>query len=109
MSNYEEDYEYEEDYYEYDFTWNHRVLKTTSEFEGTLDETYTIVECQYRNGEPSSCCDPFLSADSMETLQTLLDQMKTAFQKPVLLMEDLETFTDLDILARRNREEDDNA
>lgn len=101
--------DYGDEDFEYDFTWNHRVLKTTSEFEGTLDENYTIVECQYRNGQPSSCNDPFLTADSMESLSSLLDQMKSALEKPVLLMEDLESFTDLDILVRRNREEDDNA
>lgn len=107
MNNYEEDYEDED--FEYGFTWDHRVLKTTSEFEGILEENYSIVECHYRNGEPSSCNDPFLTADSIETLNSLLDQMKSALKKPVLLMEDLESFTDLDILVRRNREEDDNA
>lgn len=100
--------EYEEDC-EYSFTWDHRVLKTTYEEEGSLIEEYTIVECQYRDGEPSSCCDPFLTADSIEDLQTLLAQMKSALKKPVLLMEDLNSFTDLDVLARRNRDEDDNA
>ena len=87
---------------DYDFTWNHRVLKTTSEFEGTLEENYTIVECHYRNGQPSSCCDPFLTADSVEDLRALLKQLKIALEKPVILMEDLQSFTDLDILVKRN-------
>lgn len=87
---------------DYDFTWNHRVLKTTSEFEGTLEENYTIVECHYRNGQPSSCCDPFLTADSVEDLEALLKQLKIALEKPVILMEDLQSFTDLDILVKRN-------
>jgi hypothetical protein len=89
------------------FTWNHRVLKTTSEFEGILEENYTIVECQYRDGKPSSCCDPFLTADSVEGLQGLLAQMQTALTKPVIFVDDLTSFHDLDILARHN--EDDNA
>lgn len=93
--------EYEEDC-EYSFTWDHRVLKTTYELEGSLIEQYTIVECQYRDGEPSSCCDAFLTAESIEELHTLLDRMRVALKKPVLLMEDLNSFTDLDILTRRN-------
>lgn len=88
--------------FDYDFTWNHRVLKTTSEFEGSLEENYTIVECHYRNGEPSSCCDPFLTGDSVEDLRALLKQLKIALEKPVILMEDLQSFTDLDILVKRN-------
>ena len=87
---------------DYDFTWNHRVLKTTSEFEGTLEENYTIVECQYRNGEPSSCNDPFLTASSLDELENLLKQLKSALGKPVILMEDLDSVTDLDILVKRN-------
>jgi hypothetical protein len=94
---------------DYDFTWNHRVLKTTSEFEGILEENYTIVECHYRNGEPSSCCDPFLTGDSIEDLRALLAKMKSALEKPVILMKDLDSFTDLDILVHRNKDEDDNA
>jgi len=90
--------------FEYDFTWNHRVLKTTSEFEGILEENYTIVECQYRNGRPSSCCDPFFTADSVEGLQELLTKMQAALSKPVLLMEELDSFHDLDILVKSNHD-----
>jgi len=85
--------------FEYNFTWNHRVLKTTSEFEGMLIEDYRIVEAQYRDSKLSSYCEPFLQGDTLEDLSSILDQMKTALAKPILLEED---FPD-------HKDEDDNA
>ena len=90
---------YEDEDFDYNFTWNHRVLKTTSEFEGILIEDYRIVEAQYRDGKLSSYCQPFLQGDSLEDLSWALDQMKAALAKPILLEED---FPD-------HKEEDDNA
>lgn len=91
--------DYENEDFEYNFTWNHRVLKTTSEFEGMIDEEFRIVEAQYRDGELSSYCEPFLQGDTLEDLSAVLDQMKTALAKPVLLIEDFPNY----------EEEDDNA
>lgn len=87
--------------FEYDFTWNHRVLKTTSEFEGMIDENFQIVEVQYRNGIISTYCEPFTSAESLDQLQKTINQMQDALSKPVLVLED---FADLD-----PEEQDDNA
>ena len=92
------DYQYDVDY---DFTWNHRVLKTTSEFEGMIDENFQIVEVQYRNGIISTYCEPFTSAESFDELQKTLNQMQDALSKPILVLED---FADLD-----TEEQDDNA
>jgi hypothetical protein len=92
------DYQYDVDY---SFTWNHRILKKTYEFEGSISEDFYIMEVQYRDGVPSSYCEPFVSAESLDGLQKVLNQMQSAFSKPVLLMED---FTDLE-----TEEEDDNA
>lgn len=92
------DYKYDVDY---DFTWNHRVLKTTSEFEGMIDEDFQIVEVQYRNGIISTYCQPFTSAESLGELQKTLTQMQDALSKPILVLED---FADLD-----PEEQDDNA
>ena len=93
--------DYEDNDFEYDFTWNHRVLKTTSEFEGMIDENFQIVEVQYRNGIISTYCEPFTSAESLDELQKTLNQMQDALNKPVLVLED---FADLD-----PEEQDDNA
>lgn len=90
---------YEDNDVEYSFTWNHRVLKSTSEFEGTVMEEFSIVEVQYRDGEPSSYCQPFLTCDAVSGLSAILEQMKAALAKPVLLEEDFPTY----------EEEDDNA
>ena len=92
---------YEDNDFEYNFTWNHRVLKTTSEFEGMIDENFQIVEVQYRNGIISTYCEPFTSAESLDELQKTLNQMQDALNKPVLVLED---FADLD-----TEEQDDNA
>jgi hypothetical protein len=92
------DYKYDVDY---DFTWNHRVLKTTSEFEGSLSEDFQIVEVQYRNGIISTYCEPFTSAESIDGLRKTLTQMQDALSKPVLVLED---FADLE-----ENEENDNA
>jgi hypothetical protein len=92
------DYQYDLDY---SFTWNHRVLKTTSEIEGTVYEDFRIVEVQYRNGLISTHCEPFTSAESLDQLQKTLNQMQDALNKPVLVLED---FADLE-----EEEEDDNA
>lgn len=92
------DYQYDLDY---SFTWNHRVLKTTIEIEGSVYEDFRIVEVQYRNGVISTYCEPFTSAESIDQLQKTLNQMQDAFSKPVLLLED---FSDLE-----EDEEDDNA
>ena len=89
MSDYEEDFEY-------NFTWNHRVVKTTNEFEGSLIEDFQIVEVQYRDGVPSSYCDPFVQADTLEDLSSILDQMRDALKKPVLLHEDFPDYKDED-------------
>ena len=86
--------------FEYSFTWNHRVVKKTYEFEGSLCEDFYIMEVQYRDGVPSSYCEPFVSAESFDGLQKVFNQMQNAFSKPVLLMED---FTDAE------QEEDDDA
>jgi hypothetical protein len=93
--------DYEDNDFEYDFTWNHRVLKTSIEFEGTLDENFRIVEVQYRNGIISTYCEPFTSAESLDQLQKVIKQMQDALSKPVLVLED---FADLD-----TEEQDDNA
>lgn len=79
------DYQYDVDY---SFTWNHRVLKKTYELEGSLCEDFYIVEVQYRDGVPSSYCDPFVSAESLEELEKVVDRIRGAFFKPILLMED---------------------
>jgi hypothetical protein len=92
------DYQYDVDY---SFTWNHRVLKTTSELEGSVYEDFQIVEVQYRNGIISTYCDPFTSAESLDQLQKTLNQIQDALNKPVLVLED---FADL-----QEDEEDDNA
>jgi hypothetical protein len=92
------DYQYDLDY---SFTWNHRVLKTTSEIEGSVYEDFRIVEVQYRNGLVSTYCEPFVSAESFDELQKTLNQMRDALSKPVLVLED---FADLE-----EEEEDDNA
>lgn len=89
----------DDDNFDYNFTWNHRVLKTTSEFEGMLIEDYRIVEAQYRDNKLSSYCEPFLQGDSLGDLSGILDQMKAALAKPILLEED---FPD-------HEDEDDNA
>jgi len=94
MTDYENDFEYH-------FTWNHRVLKITSEIEGSVYEDFRIVEVQYRNGIISTYCDPFTSAESLDELQKTLNQMQGALNKPVLVLED---FSDLE-----EDEEDDNA
>jgi hypothetical protein len=91
------DYQYD---VEYSFTWNHRVVKKTYEFEGSLCEDFYIMEVQYRDGVPSSYCEPFISAESFDGLQKVFNQMQNAFSKPVLLMED---FTDAE------QEENDDA
>lgn len=93
--------DYDNNDFEYDFTWNHRVLKTTSEFEGMIDENFQIVEVQYRNGIISTYCEPFTSAESLDQLQKTINQMQDALSKPVLVLED---FADLD-----PEEQDDNA
>jgi hypothetical protein len=92
------DYQYDVDY---NFTWNHRVLKTISEFEGSLSEDFQIVEVQYRNGIISTYCEPFTSAESIDGLRKALTQMQDALSKPVLVLED---FADLE-----EDEENDNA
>jgi hypothetical protein len=94
MTDYENDLDYS-------FTWNHRVLKITSEIEGSVYEDFRIVEVQYRNGIISTYCDPFTSAESLDELQKILNQMQGALNKPVLVLED---FSDLE-----EDEEDDNA
>ena len=93
--------DYDNNDFEYDFTWNHRVLKTTSEFEGMIDENFQIVEVQYRNGIISTYCEPFTSAESLDELQKTINQIQDALSKPVLVLED---FADLD-----PEEQDDNA
>ena len=100
MINSEDNLNYEDDV-DYNFIWNHRVLKTTSEFEGSVYEDFRIVEVQYRNGLISTYCEPFTSAESLDQLQKTLNQMQDALSKPVLLLED---FADLE-----EDEEDDNA
>jgi hypothetical protein len=92
------DYKYDVDY---SFTWNHRIVKKTYEFEGSLCEDFYIMEVQYRDGIPSSYCDPFVSAESLQELEKVADRIKGAFSKPVLVMED---FPDL-----KAEELDDNA
>jgi hypothetical protein len=66
-----------------------------------IDESFRIVEVQYRNGLISSYCDPFTTGDSIDELHRVLNQMKDALSKPVLVLED---FADLE-----RDEEDDNA
>lgn len=92
------DYQYDVDY---SFTWNHRILKKTYEFEGSLCEDFYLMEVQYRDGVPSSYCEPFVSAESLDGLEKVLNQMQSALSKPVLLMEDFPDLTE--------EEEDDNA
>jgi len=96
MTDYEDDVDYS-------FTWNHRVLKTTSEIEGSVYEDFRIVEVQYRNRLVSTYCEPFTSAESLDELEKVLNQMRDALSKPILVLED---FADLDLDAE---EEDDNA
>jgi hypothetical protein len=103
------DYEDDLDDFDYDFTWDHRVLKTTHEFEGTLVEEYTIVECHYKDGKPHGCSDPFLTGDTIEELNETLENMKIALTKPVLFLEDIKIVTDLDILVGRDYDDDDGA
>jgi hypothetical protein len=93
--------EYTDEDFDYDFTWNHRVLKKTYELDGSIYEDFYIMEVQYKDGIPSSYCEPFVSAESVEQLQKVLNQMQAALSKSVLLMED---FTDTE-----SEEEDDNA
>lgn len=93
--------DYENNDFECNFIWNHRVLKTTSEFKGILNEDFRIVEVHYRNGLISTYCEPFTNSDSFGGLQRILTQMKDALNKPVLVLED---FTDLE-----PQEQDDNA
>ena len=81
--------EYENDF-NYDFTWNHRILKKTYQFEGSLYEDFYIMEVHYKDGQPSSCCEPFISAESFDELQKVINQMQGAFSKPVLCMDDFE-------------------
>jgi len=61
-------------------TWNHRVVKMDDE-EGTL----LLAEVVYDDdGNPLGYHEPFMSSDTIEGLQELLDRLSAALDEPVL-------------------------
>ena len=61
-------------------TWNHRVVKMEDE-EGTL----LLAEVVYDDdGNPLGYHEPFMSSDTIEGLQELLDRLSAALDEPVL-------------------------
>lgn len=61
-------------------TWNHRVVKMEDE-EGTL----LLAEVVYDDdGNPLGYHEPFMSSDTVEGLQELLDRLSAALDEPVL-------------------------
>jgi len=61
-------------------TWNHRVVKMDDE-EGTL----LLAEVVYDDdGNPLGYHEPFMSSDTIEGLQELLDRLSAALDEPAL-------------------------
>ena len=61
-------------------TWNHRVVKMDDE-EGTL----LLAEVVYdEDDNPLGYHEPFMSSDTIEGLQELLDRLSAALDEPVL-------------------------
>jgi len=61
-------------------TWNHRVVKMDDE-EGTLLLAEVIYD---EDGNPLGYHEPFMSSDTIEGLQELLDRLALALEEPVL-------------------------
>jgi len=61
-------------------TWNHRVVKMDDE-EGTLLLAEVIYD---EDGNPLGYHEPFMSSDTIEGLQELLDRLSAALDEPVL-------------------------
>jgi hypothetical protein len=61
-------------------TWNHRVVKMDDE-----DGTLLLAEVFYdEDGNPLGYHEPFMSSDTIEGLQELLDRLALALDEPVL-------------------------
>jgi len=61
-------------------TWNHRVVKMDDE-----DGTLLLAEVIYdEDGNPLGYHEPFMSSDTIEGLQELLDRLSLALDEPVL-------------------------
>ena len=61
-------------------TWNHRVVKMDDE-----DGTLLLAEVIYdEDGNPLGYHEPFMSSDTIEGLQELLDRLALALDEPVL-------------------------
>jgi hypothetical protein len=61
-------------------TWNHRVVKMDDE-NGTLLLAEVIYD---EGGNPLAYHEPFMSSDTIEGLQELLDRLSAALDEPVL-------------------------
>jgi hypothetical protein len=61
-------------------TWNHRVVKMDDE-----ESTLLLAEVIYdEDGNPLGYHEPFMSSDTIEGLQELLDRLSAALDEPVL-------------------------
>ena len=72
-------------------TWNYRVVKQTYETEQESEQEFVIQEVYYdQDGKPSGYCSAYLSGESIESLEWMIDKLRKALLEPVLNDDDFD-------------------